>query len=105
MVVVKFAQKKLAFMINTTKKKFNWIDLNSEDLHLKRLGISKNELLKSLHIQLQDGRIIKGVNAFRIIWREYPFLKLISYILDFKIMRIIARPIYRALVKLKSLIV
>ncbi len=87
------------------KKKFNWIDLNSEDLHLKRLGISKNELLKSLHIQLQDGRIIKGVNAFRIIWREYPFLKLISYILDFKIMRIIARPIYRALVKLKSLIV
>lgn len=83
--------------------KFNWIDLNSRSKDLKSLGISKGELIESLHIQLHNGRVIKGVDAFRIIWREYPFLKFLSYILDFKIIRIIAKPIYRLLVKIKAI--
>lgn len=100
----KFCSKEVNFYDRHDKNnKFKWIDLNSKNSDLVKLGISKSELLKSLHIQLHDGRIIKGVNAFRIIWKEYPFLKLISYILDFKIVRIVARPIYRFLVKLKSL--
>ena len=86
------------------KKKFKWIDLNSKNKDLEGLGISKNQLLKSLHIQLSDGRIIKGVDAFRIIWREYPYLKFVSYILDIRIIKILARPIYKFLVKLKSLL-
>ena len=87
------------------KNKFSWIDLNSKNKDLLKLGIDRKELIKSLHIQLHDGRIIKGVNAFRIIWREYPFLKFFSYILNFKIMRIFARPIYKLLVKIKSFVV
>lgn len=83
------------------KKKFEWIDLNSKAKDLKILGIDKKFLSKSLHIQMGDGKIVKGVNAFRIIWREYRYLKFLSYILDFKIMRIIARPIYNFLVKIK----
>ena len=101
----KVCTKEVSFYNKHDKKnKFNWIDLNSKNKDLQKLGINKKELLKSLHIQLYDGRVIKGVNAFRIIWREYPFLKFLSYILDFKITRIFARPIYKLLVKIKSLI-
>ena len=39
--------------------KFNWIDLNSRSKDLKSLGISKDELMESLHIQLHNGRVIK----------------------------------------------
>ena len=104
MVVTKSVRKRLVFTIIWQKNKFNWIDLNSKNKVLKSIGISKGELLRSLHIQLHDGRIIKGVNAFRIIWREYPYLKFFSYMLDYKIIRIIARPVYRLLVKIKSFI-
>lgn len=101
----KVCSKEVSFYDKYDKKnKFYWIDLNSKNNDLKELGIKKSELLKSLHIQLHDGKIIKGVNAFRVIWREYPFLKLLSYCLDFKIIRILARPIYRLLVKIKSFI-
>ena len=101
----KVCSKEINFYNKYDKQnKFNWIDLNSKNKILKSIGISKGELLRSLHIQLHDGRIIKGVNAFRIIWREYPYLKFFSYMLDFKIIRIIARPVYRLLVKIKSFI-
>tara|TARA_Y100000991_G_C21774136_1_gene264350 strand:+ start:33 stop:383 length:351 start_codon:yes stop_codon:yes gene_type:complete len=101
----KVCSKEINFYDKHDKKnKFNWIDLNSKNKDLQSLGINKNKLLESLHIQMQDGRIVKGVNAFKVIWREYPYLKFISYVLDFRIMRIIARPIYKILVKIKSLV-
>ena len=73
-------------------KKFKWIDLNSKAKDLKVLGIDKKFLLKSLHIQMGDGKIL-GVNALESSG-GVPIFKTLSYILDFKIMRIIARPIY-----------
>ena len=46
------------------KKKFEWIDLNSKAKDLKILGIDKKFLSKSLHIQMGDGKIIKGSKCF-----------------------------------------
>ena len=56
----KFARVVNFYDRHDKNNKFKWIDLNSKNSDLVKLGISKSELLKSLHIQLHDGRIIKA---------------------------------------------
>ena len=87
---------------NDKNNKFDWIDLNSQNENLRNLGIKKDDLKKSLHIEMEDGKILKGINAFSIIWREFKYFKYLSFFLDYKIVKIIARPTYNLLVRIKN---
>ena len=100
----KICNKEISFYHKNDKnKKFDWIDLNSKNKGLVNLGIKKDDLKKSLHIEMEDGKILKGINAFSIIWREFKYFKYLSFFLDYKIVKIIAEPTCNQLVRIKNL--
>ena len=99
----KICTKEISFYHKNDKnKKFDWIDLNSKNKSLVNLGIKKDDLKKSLHIEMEDGKILKGINAFGIIWREFKYFKYLSFFLEYKIIKIIAKPTYNLLVRIKN---
>ena len=62
-------------------EKFEWIDIHSDHKDIDTLGISKNKLLKILHVKTSSLEIKKGVDAFICIWSELRFFRFISIII------------------------
>lgn len=49
-----------------------WIDVTSEPECLQQDGISLATALKHMHARRDDGRLVKGVDAFIAIWQHIP---------------------------------
>ena len=53
---------------------FEWINVYTDDIYLKKLGILKSEALMELHAIDKKGNVYKGVNSFILIWKNLSFL-------------------------------
>ena len=62
-------------------------------------GLSKKELLSVLHIQTRNGSIIKGVDAFGVMWSKFKYLKLLSLAIKLKPVNIFANFLYKLWLK------
>ena len=76
-------------------KNFDWVNIHNNKERIKNTGISKKELLSILHIQNEKGTIIKGVDAFAIMWSKFRYLKPLSFALRFKPIKIFANFLYK----------
>jgi len=87
--------KEIQFYKNIDKKKkFEWIDIHSNKNEIRLLGISKNKLLKILHVKTSSSEVKKGVDAFICIWNEFKFFKFLSIILKLYPIKLIASFLY-----------
>ena len=80
-------------------KNFDWINIHNNKEKIKNTGLSKKELLSILHIQNEKGSIIKGVDAFAIMWSKFRYLKPLSFALKFKPINIFANFLYKLWLK------
>ena len=80
-------------------KNFDWINIHNNKKKIKNTGVSKKELLSILHIQNEKGTIIKGVDAFAIMWSKFQYLKPLSFALKFKPINIFANFLYKLWLK------
>ncbi len=55
-----------------THEAIDWIDVTIEQEALQKDGISLATALKHMHARLEDGRLVKGVDAFIAIWKHIP---------------------------------
>lgn len=65
------------------KKKIEWINIHGPFLKSSSENIDKKDLMRVLHLKTEDGKILKGVDAFIKIWSSIkyfgvfvPFLKI-----------------------------
>ena len=89
-------KKEIDFYSKIDKEKsFDWVNIHKNKTKINKIGLSKEELLSILHIQAQDGSIIKGVEAFGLMWSKFRYLKLLSFALKFKPINIFASFLYK----------
>ncbi|MGF1476689.1 MAG: thiol-disulfide oxidoreductase DCC family protein [Geminicoccaceae bacterium] len=46
----------------------DWIDVSVDDEPLRRHGLTRDTVFKRLHVDMPDGRLVAGVDAFIEIW-------------------------------------
>ena len=70
--------------------------LRFEDLHaadLDALGLTKDDAARRLHV-VQEGRVIGGVDAFVILWRETPGFAWLARLVSLPGVRQVAGVVY-----------
>ena len=80
-------------------KNFDWVNIHKNNKEINNTGLSKQELLSVLHIQTHNGSIIKGVDAFGVMWSKFKYLKLLSFVIKFKPVNIFANFLYKLWLK------
>ena len=80
-------------------KNFDWVNIHKNNKVINDTGLSKKELLSVLHIQTRNGSIIKGVDAFGVMWSKFKYLKLLSFAIKFKPVNIFANFLYKLWLK------
>ncbi|WP_447555937.1 thiol-disulfide oxidoreductase DCC family protein [Vreelandella sp. EE22] len=58
-----------------------WCDVTEYQQTLRERGIERETALRSLHIELEDGRIIEGIDAYRLLMKRIPWLLPGAYII------------------------
>jgi predicted DCC family thiol-disulfide oxidoreductase YuxK len=74
---------------------FEWVDVNSDKDKLETYGISYNESLKILHVIDREGRIVTGIEAFLLIWKEFKYWKTFAKIINLKPVKYLVNEIYQ----------
>ena len=89
-------KKEISFYSKIDKNNsFKWINIHDKNGEINRTGLTKNELMSALHIQKKNGSIIKGVEAFKVLWSELKYFKILSFFLKFKLVEFFANKIYK----------
>ena len=81
------------------ERNFDWVNIHKNKRKITNTGLSKKELLSVLHIQTEKGSMIKGVDAFAIMWSKFRYLKPLSFALKFKPINIFANFLYKLWLK------
>jgi predicted DCC family thiol-disulfide oxidoreductase YuxK len=50
--------------------RFDWQDVSTEPDALREVGLDPDTARRRLHVVDQDGRLLAGIPAFRVIWRR-----------------------------------
>ncbi|MCB8890141.1 thiol-disulfide oxidoreductase DCC family protein [Vreelandella malpeensis] len=58
-----------------------WCDVTEHQRVLGEHGIDCETALRSLHVELKDGRIIEGIDAYRLLLKRIPWLAPGAYII------------------------
>lgn len=51
-----------------------WLDVTEHQRQLREKGVSPEAALRSLHIELSDGTMIEGIDAYRLLMQRIPLL-------------------------------
>lgn len=87
--------KEISFYKKIDKKKnFEWLDINVNQKTLKKYKISFNESLLFLHVINEKDKIIVGVDAFVVIWRQFKYWKILAFIVDKKPLNNVLKYLY-----------
>lgn len=63
------------------KKKIEWVNIHGPFLKPNAGGIKKKDLMRILHLKTEDGKILKGIDAFIKIWDNIKYFKILVLIL------------------------
>ena len=55
-----------------TQEAIEWVDVTVEQAALAQDGITLATALKHMHARMQDGQLVRGVDAFIAIWKYIP---------------------------------
>ena len=55
-----------------TQQLIEWVDVTSQPESLQQHDISLATALKHMHARLEDGKLVRGIDAFIAIWRRIP---------------------------------
>lgn len=81
-------------------KDIEWCDINDNNRdggnrELLAAGINPQQALASLHIKLPDGTIISDIDAYIELLKLNPWLRVIAWIIHFKIIKATLHTVYQ----------
>lgn len=71
-----------------------WCDVTEHQHALGERGIDCETALRSLHVELKDGRIVEGIDAYRLLLKRIPWLAPGAYIIGLPGLKQVLRRYY-----------
>ncbi|RUR29961.1 DUF393 domain-containing protein [Vreelandella andesensis] len=59
----------------------NWCDVSEHQQQLHKKGVAPEAALRSLHIEKDDGTIIEGIDAYRLLMMRIPWFMPIAWLI------------------------
>lgn len=56
-----------------------WFNIVGNEPGLRALGIDPDEALKRLHLRMPDGKIVKDMDAFIVLWDQVPLFRPLAW--------------------------
>ena len=76
------------------KTGIGWCDITQDSAALASLNISQEEALKRLQVIDAQGQRQSGVDAFLVIWRQFPQLKWLAVLVGSPVIKPLATRLY-----------
>ncbi|OGS90961.1 MAG: thiol-disulfide oxidoreductase [Gallionellales bacterium GWA2_60_18] len=76
-----------------------WFDITGRDAELRALGIDPRKALTELHIMDGSGRILSEMDAYIVLMRRVPRLKLLAWFIGLPLLRPLLGKLYRWMVR------
>ena len=76
-----------------------WHDIASDPSPLREVGVSQADALMALHVRREDGRLVKGVDAFIAIWNRFPRWRLLGRLAGLPLVHGLAQRAYDVFAK------
>lgn len=74
---------------------FDWQDVTVSTVSLDKAGIKLTDALMQLHAIDGDGHMLKGVDAFVIMWKHLGHWKWLGFLVGLPVVRSTAQVLYR----------
>ena len=71
-----------------------WVDIARDEATLARLGLTREEAERRLHVIDGEGRLLAGVDAFQALWRRMPRYRWLATLVDQPVVRPVAILVY-----------
>ncbi|MBZ5488908.1 DUF393 domain-containing protein [Halomonas aquamarina] len=76
-----------------------WCDVSEHHDELRARGVAPDEALKSLHLALPDGRLVQGIDAYRVLMARVALLRPIAWLIGLPLVKPALRALYDGWVK------
>ena len=70
-----------------TENNVAWLDITGRDAELRQLGIDRNQALRELHVQDEQGQVHREMDAYILLRARVPLLKPIAWLIALPIIR------------------
>ena len=64
------------------RDRVDWVDISREPDLLSRYGIDPEAAMRKLHALDERGRIVSGVSAFVVVWRNLPLYRYLAWFVE-----------------------
>ena len=58
----------------------DWVEISNSAELIKSFGLTREQLLKRLHVITAQGEVVSGARAFTLIWRALRFYRVLAVI-------------------------
>jgi len=65
----------------------NWFDITDQDEWLLARQIDPEAALLELHVLTPEGKLVKGVDAFILLWQRAPLLRPVAWIASLPLLK------------------
>ncbi len=72
-----------------------WVDIVGREEEIRAEGIDPRRALLELHLRYADGRLVKGVAAFMVLWRQVPAMRPLAWLVGLPVVRPAVEAWYR----------
>lgn len=80
------------------------VDISAAEFDPRPFGISRQEFLNELHVIDRTGKVFRGIDAFRAIWRAFPSsgaYRLLDGLVGLPVVNLFARLGYKVFARLR----
>ncbi len=81
--------------------KVDFIDINDEQFCAADHGLDEKDVHVNLHAKLADGKIIKGVDTFIVIWQNIPGFAFLAKLIKVPFFYFLAKQGYKVFVRIR----
>lgn len=76
-----------------------WCDVSEYQQALRNKGIAPEAALRSLHVEQTDGRIVEGIDAYRLLMARVALLRPVAWVIGLPLIKPGLRKLYDGWVK------
>lgn len=76
-----------------------WFDITGQDAAIAKLGLSPELVMRELHVQTASGEIWSEIDAYILLMRRVPRLKILAWFIGLPVVRPCLSWLYRTWVK------
>lgn len=85
----------------TRKQNFQSIDISKSTFNANKEGLKQTALMKKIHLRLPSGKIVTGVEALIVLWKNTPGYAGLGLIISLPVIKQLAQAGYWAVARMR----